>query len=181
VCQVHGLAQQQGLIVLNKSAPGVSSAPGGGTADPQAALVQQLRLQQLIQQQQHGAVGGAGGGATVQLRPTTANQYTAQQPTQQQVPLLPKLLLHAFNGPFSRTTRVCQYQKGKTSLDFTETRDSEWQWHDWASCKSTPRFRQIAMPAPDHSVFYRPDALASNSIKALLTPKYTVYLLFAVD
>jgi len=88
VCQVHGLAQQQGLIVLNKSAPGVSSAPGGGTADPQAALVQQLRLQQLIQQQQHGAVGGAGGGATVQLRPTTANQYTAQQPTQQQVPLL---------------------------------------------------------------------------------------------
>jgi len=24
---------------------------------------------------------------------------------------------------------VSQYQKGKTSLDFTETRDSEWQWH----------------------------------------------------
>ena len=22
-----------------------------------------------------------------------------------------------------------QYQKGKTSLDFTEARDSEWQWH----------------------------------------------------
>jgi len=25
--------------------------------------------------------------------------------------------------------RVSQYQKGKTSLDFTEARDSEWQWH----------------------------------------------------
>jgi len=24
---------------------------------------------------------------------------------------------------------VCQYQKGKTNLDFTEARGSEWQWH----------------------------------------------------
>jgi len=36
---------------------------------------------------------------------------------------------HPFNGPLSRTARVSQYQKGKTSLDFTEARDSEWQWH----------------------------------------------------
>jgi len=36
---------------------------------------------------------------------------------------------HPFNGPFSRTTWVSRYQKGKTSLDFTEARDSEWQWH----------------------------------------------------
>ena len=37
---------------------------------------------------------------------------------------------HPFNGPFSRTTRVIWYQKGKkTNLDFTEARDSEWQWH----------------------------------------------------
>jgi len=27
---------------------------------------------------------------------------------------------HPFNGPFSGTTRVSQYQKGKTNLDFTE-------------------------------------------------------------
>jgi len=33
------------------------------------------------------------------------------------------------NGPFSGTTRVSRYQKGKTNLDFTEARDSEWQWH----------------------------------------------------
>jgi len=32
---------------------------------------------------------------------------------------------HPFNGPFSGTTRVGQYQKGKTNLDFTEARDSE--------------------------------------------------------
>jgi len=36
---------------------------------------------------------------------------------------------HTFNGPFSGTTYVSRYQKGKTNLDFTEARDSEWQWH----------------------------------------------------
>ena len=36
---------------------------------------------------------------------------------------------HPFNGPSSGTTRVSRYQKGKTNLDFTEARDSEWQWH----------------------------------------------------
>jgi len=36
---------------------------------------------------------------------------------------------HTFNGPLSGTTRVGRYQKGKTNLDFTEARDSEWQWY----------------------------------------------------
>ena len=36
---------------------------------------------------------------------------------------------HTFNGPLSRITRVSRYQKGKTNLDCTEARDSEWQWH----------------------------------------------------
>jgi len=31
---------------------------------------------------------------------------------------------HLFIGPLSGTT-----QKGKINLDFTEARDSEWQWH----------------------------------------------------
>ena len=55
---------------------------------------------------------------------------------------------HPFNGPLSGTTRVSRYQKGETNLDFTEARDSEWQWHQLNN-----------MPAPHHSVFYRPDAL----------------------
>jgi len=33
---------------------------------------------------------------------------------------------HPFNGPFPGLLR---YQKDKTNLDFTEARDSEWQWH----------------------------------------------------
>ena len=36
---------------------------------------------------------------------------------------------HPFNGPFSGTTQVGRYQKGKTNLDFNEPRDSKWQWH----------------------------------------------------
>ena len=36
---------------------------------------------------------------------------------------------HPFNGFLSGTTRVSQYQKGKTNLDFSEARDSGWQWH----------------------------------------------------
>jgi len=67
-----------------------------------------------------------------------------------------------FNGPFSGTTRVGWYQKGKTNLDFTEARDSEWQWHQLGICKSAPRSRQITMPAPHHSVFYMPDALPAT-------------------
>jgi len=34
-----------------------------------------------------------------------------------------QLLLHPFNGLFSRTTWVSQYQKGKTSLYLNEARD----------------------------------------------------------
>jgi len=36
---------------------------------------------------------------------------------------------HLLNDPFSSTIQVSRYQKGKTNLDFTEARDSEWQWH----------------------------------------------------
>ena len=36
---------------------------------------------------------------------------------------------HPFNSPFSGTTWVSRYQEGKTNLDFTKARDSEWQWN----------------------------------------------------
>ena len=36
---------------------------------------------------------------------------------------------HPFNGPLSGTTWVSRYQRGKTNLDFTEARHSEWQWY----------------------------------------------------
>jgi len=30
---------------------------------------------------------------------------------------------------YTHSTQVSRYQKGKANLDFSEARDSEWQWH----------------------------------------------------
>jgi len=73
---------------------------------------------------------------------------------------------HTFNGPFSGTTQVSRYQKGKTNLDFTEARDSEWQWHPLGIYKSAPRSRQITMPTPTTQAGC-PSCRPTNSIKAL--------------
>jgi len=42
--------------------------------------------------------------------------------------LVPETHTQPFNGLWSGTTQVGQYQKGKNNPDFTEARDSEWQW-----------------------------------------------------
>ena len=42
---------------------------------------------------------------------------------------LTKITTYMFNGPLSGTTQVSRYQRGKTNLDFTEARDSEWLWY----------------------------------------------------
>ena len=39
------------------------------------------------------------------------------------------LLKDVLTAALSRNTRVSRYQKGKINLDFTEAKDSEWQWH----------------------------------------------------
>ena len=67
---------------------------------------------------------------------------------------------HTFNGPLSGTTRVSRYQKGKTNLDSTEARDSEWQWHQLGHmqvCTSVQTDNHAS--TPPLSFFYRPDAL----------------------
>jgi len=63
---------------------------------------------------------------------------------------------HPFNCPFSGTTRVSWYQKGETNLDFTEARDSEWQWHQLGHMQFC-----ISLQTDNSTtqVFYRPDAL----------------------
>ena len=72
------------------------------------------------------------------------------------------LLLHTFNGPFAGTTGVSRYQKGKTNVDFTEARDSEWQWHQLSHnmqvCTSLQTDNHASTP-PLTVVFDRPDAL----------------------
>jgi len=68
----------------------------------------------------------------------------------------------------SGTTRASRYVRGKTNLDFTEARYSEWQWHQLGHVKvctslqtdnhaSTTQFLQAGCPS------CRP----TNSVKAL--------------
>jgi len=67
-----------------------------------------------------------------------------------------------FNGPFSGTTRVSRYQKGKTDLDFTEARDSEWQWHQLGQMQVCTSLQTDNHANTHRSVFYRPDALPAT-------------------
>ena len=64
-----------------------------------------------------------------------------------------------FNGPFSGTTRVSRYQKGKPIRILVKQETVSGSGISWAIYKSAPRSRQITTPAPHHSVFYRPDSL----------------------
>ena len=53
----------------------------------------------------------------------------------------------------SGTTQVRRYQKGKTNLDFTEARDSEWQWQQLGHMQVCTLLQTIT-PATHHSVFF---------------------------
>ena len=58
-------------------------------------------------------------------------------------------------------TLVSQYQKGKTKLDFTGARDSEWQWqwHQLGRMQVCTSLQTDNHATLHHSVFYSPDAL----------------------
>ena len=66
---------------------------------------------------------------------------------------------HPFNGPFSGTTQVSRYQKGKTNLDFTEARDSEWQWHQLGHMQVCTSLQTDNHTSTPPLCFYRPGAL----------------------
>jgi len=76
----------------------------------------------------------------------------------------------AFYGPFSRTTQVSQYQKGKTNLDFTEARDSRWQWHQLGhmqDCTSLQTDNHTSTPPLCFLQAGCPSCCPTNSVKAL--------------
>jgi len=77
---------------------------------------------------------------------------------------------HTFNGPLSRTTQVSRYQIGKTNLDFTEARDSGWQWHQQGHMQVCTLLQTVVTPEPQYSVFLQAGGRSchpTNSIKAL--------------
>jgi len=72
---------------------------------------------------------------------------------------------------------VSRYQKGKTNLDFTEGRDSEWQWHHLGCMQvctllqtenhtSTPPLRFLQAGCPFCRSTSRVKALKAQALKA---------------
>jgi len=64
---------------------------------------------------------------------------------------------------------VSRYQKGKTNLDFTESRDSEWQWHQLghASLHLAPDRQPHQHPTTQFLQAGCPSCRPTNSVKAL--------------
>jgi len=77
---------------------------------------------------------------------------------------------HTCNGPLSWTTRVSQYEKANTNLDFTEARDSEWQWHPLGHmqvCTSLQTDNHASTPPLSFLQDGCPSCRPTNSVKAL--------------
>jgi len=53
---------------------------------------------------------------------------------------------------------VSRYQKGKTYLDFIETRDSEWQWHQLGHMQGCTSLQTDNQASTQPLSFYRRDA-----------------------
>ena len=76
---------------------------------------------------------------------------------------------HPFNGHFCGTTQY-RYQKGKTNLDFTEARDSQWQWHQLGYmqvCTSLQTDNHASTPPLGFLQAGCPSCRPTNSVKAL--------------
>jgi len=87
-----------------------------------------------------------------------------------------QLLKQPFNSPLSGTTQVSWYQKGKTNLDFTEARDSEWQWHHLAHMQVCTLLQTDNHVSTSPLSFLQagcPTCHPTNSIKALKATEMT--------
>jgi len=71
---------------------------------------------------------------------------------------------------FFRDYRVGRYQKGKTNLDFTEARDSEWKWHQLRHihvCTSLQTDNHASIRSLSFLQAGCPSCRPANSVKAL--------------
>jgi len=65
---------------------------------------------------------------------------------------------------------VSRYQKGKTNLDFTEARDSEWQWHQLGHMQVCTSLQTDNHTSTRPLCFLQagcPSCRPTNSVKAL--------------
>jgi len=80
------------------------------------------------------------------------------------------IYIHPFNGLLSGTIRVSQYQKGKTNLDFTEARDSDWKRHQLGRmqvCTLLQTYNYASTPPLTFLQAGCPSCCPTNSVKAL--------------
>ena len=83
-----------------------------------------------------------------------------------------------FNGLLSGTTWVSRYQKGKTNLDFTEAKDSEWQWHQLGHmqvCTSLQADNHTTQFFTDRMPFLMPNQQRQSTDGTLLSLYMTIY------
>jgi len=72
---------------------------------------------------------------------------------------------------------VGRYQKDKTNLDFTETRDSEWQWHQLGHmqvCTSLQTNNHASTTPLSFLQVRYPSCRPTNSVKALEEPTVAI-------
>ena len=85
--------------------------------------------------------------------------------------------IHLSDGPFSETTCVNRYQKGKTNLDFTEARESEWQWNPLGRmqvCISLQTDNHTSTPPISFLQAGCPSCRPTNSVKANGEKHYSI-------
>jgi len=103
------------------------------------------------------------------IQPLQQKQQLTQTALFQDYPGKP-VHTHPFNGPFSGTTRASRYQIGNTNLDFTEARDSEWQWHQLGHmqvCTLLQTDDHASNPPLSFLQAGCPSCRTTNSVKAL--------------
>jgi len=101
---------------------------------------------------------------------TSQTRYTGLYNTRTHAHMHTHTHTHTFNGHLSRTTWVSRYLKGKTNLDFTKARDSEWQWHQLGYmqvCTSLQTDNHTSTPPLSFLQVGCPSCRPTNSVKAL--------------
>ena len=86
---------------------------------------------------------------------------------------------HPFNDPFPGLPRSAGTRKVKTNLDFTEARDSEWQWHQQGRmqvCTSLQTDNHANTSPLSFLQAGRPSCRQTNSVKALQFPHASALL-----
>ena len=76
---------------------------------------------------------------------------------------------------------MSRYQKGKTNLDFTEARDSEWQWHQLGHMQVCTSLQADNHASTSLLIFLQagcPSCRPANSVKALKAQTISVYFTF---